>query len=225
MFRECRTLFRLGCDDGRRGSGRPGARRPRATSTRPRSAPLIDAAFVVMRRTGVDRPAGARHRAKPRACRTRRSTGTSASKDALLLAVLADGQRQLVAYLAAPRSRRRPTPRSRCERWIDGVHGAGARPRTPPRRPARSRSTAPGSPTAFPDEVAASRRELLDLAARPRCTRSAATTRDVEFVHDLTMSHACTTALVARRRARPRRGATPGASSASPASRSVRRGT
>ena len=80
---------------------------------------LIDAAFVVMRREGNIDPqvraivheAGLSNQAFYR---------HFASKDALLLAVLADGQRQLVAYL----SRRVATvsdPSEQVQRWISGV--------------------------------------------------------------------------------------------------------
>ena len=80
---------------------------------------LIDAAFVVMRREGSIDPqvraivqeAGLSNQAFYR---------HFASKDALLLAVLADGQRQLVAYLG----RRVATvtePSEQVQRWISGV--------------------------------------------------------------------------------------------------------
>ena len=145
---------------------------------------LIDAAFVVMRRTGSIDPQ-VRDIVQEAGLSNQAFYRHFASKDALLLAVLADGQRQLVAYLE--RRLARPTdPAEQVRRWIDGVM-AQARDRD------AAAATRPfainGARLAdqFPDEVAASRAELLDLAARRRCTRSAATTDDVELVHDLTI--------------------------------------
>ena len=99
-----------------------------------------------------------------------------ASKDALLLAVLADGQRQLVAYLE-PAGRDRVGPdASRCSAGSSGVM-AQARNRD------AAEATRPfafnGARLAdlFPADLAASRAELLDIARARRCARSAAPTR------------------------------------------------
>ena len=146
---------------------------------------LIDAAFVVMRRTR-------RHRSR-RCATSCKAAGLSnqafyrhfASKDALLLAVLADGQRQLVAYLAARGSRRPPIPTNRCARWIEGVM---AQARDADAADATRPFAINGARLAdrFPDDLAASRAELLDLARaggararrhRPATPRSSATSR------------------------------------------------
>ena len=88
---------------------------------------LIDAAFVVMRREGSIDP-------QVRAIVQEAGLSNQAfyrhfpSKDALLLAVLADGQRQLVAYLA--RRVARDVEPDRTGAALDrGRDGAGAQPR------------------------------------------------------------------------------------------------
>ncbi len=69
---------------------------------------LIDAAFAVMRRTGDIDPQ-VRDIVKAAGLSNQAFYRHFASKDALLLAVLADGQRQLVDYLRARvRGDRRP---------------------------------------------------------------------------------------------------------------------
>ena len=80
---------------------------------------LIDAAFVVMRRTGNIDP-------QVRAIVREADLSNQAfyrhfpSKDALLLAVLADGQRQLVAHLHR-RVATTSDPSEQVQRWVSGV--------------------------------------------------------------------------------------------------------
>src|SRR5262249_59600076 len=62
---------------------------------------LIDAAFVVMRREGTIDP-GVRAVVQEAGLSNQAFYRHFASKDALLLAVLADGQRQLVEHLRRP---------------------------------------------------------------------------------------------------------------------------
>jgi AcrR family transcriptional regulator len=145
---------------------------------------LLDAAFVVMRRTGsidpqvreIVRVAGLSNQAFYR---------HFPSKDALLLSVLADGRRQLVSYLER-RLRDTDDPEQQLQRFIDGVmaqaRDAEAADATRPFAINGNRLAAE-----FPDEVAASRRELLDLL-RPSVTTLGGDDRDVEFVHDLTLT-------------------------------------
>ena len=118
MFRLCRTLFRAVPSLEHEVADRAVADRRAAYAAEARR--LIDAAFVVMRRTGSIDPqvraivqeAGLSNQAFYR---------HFASKDALLLAVLADGQRQLVAYLRAAAARAPTIPTEQVQRWIGGV--------------------------------------------------------------------------------------------------------
>ena len=119
---------------------------------------LIDAAFVVMRREGnidpqvraIVQEAGLSNQAFYR---------HFASKDALLLAVLADGQRQLVAYL----SRRVATvsdPSEQVQRWISGVM-AQARNRDAAEATRPFACNGARLADLFPADMAASRAETL----------------------------------------------------------------
>jgi len=91
---------------------------------------LIDAAFVVMRREATIDP-GVRAVVQEAGLSNQAFYRHFASKDALLLAVLADGQRQLVGHLAR-RVASTDDPREQVERWISGVM-AQARDRDPVR--------------------------------------------------------------------------------------------
>jgi AcrR family transcriptional regulator len=123
-----------------------------------------------------------------------------ASKDALLLAVLADGRRQLVAYLTS-RLAATGDPAEQVRRYVDGIM-AQARDAT------AAEATRPfaidGNRLAaqYPEAVAASRAELLDLA-RPAVHALGGDDVDVELIHDLTMAR-MHDALVRRRRPQPR---------------------
>ena len=83
-----------------------------------------------------------------------------AAKDALLLAVLADGQRQLVALPRARGSRARRARREQVRRWIEGVM---AQARNPDAAEATRPFACNGARLAdrFPADLAASRAELL----------------------------------------------------------------
>jgi len=142
---------------------------------------LIDAAFVVMRRSGSIDP-------QVRAIVQEADLSNQAfyrhfpSKDALLLAVLADGQSQLVAHL-----RRRVAtasgPAEQVQRWIVGVM-AQARDRD------AAEATRPfacnGSRLAdlFPADLAASRAELAASLA-PSVRALGGTDEDAELIRDL----------------------------------------
>src|SRR5262245_41111008 len=77
---------------------------------------LIDAAFVVMRREGTIDP-GVRAVVQEAGLSNQAFYRHFASKDALLLAVLADGQRQLVAHLTS-RVGTASDPKQQVARWI-----------------------------------------------------------------------------------------------------------
>jgi len=123
---------------------------------------LIDAAFEVMRTTGdidpsvrdIVRGAGLSNQAFYR---------HFASKDALLLAVLADGHAQLVDYLRT-RVSSVPDPEAKIRVWVEGVMAQARHVRA-------AEATRPfainGARLAdrFPDELAASRRELVETLA------------------------------------------------------------
>src|SRR6185295_16654653 len=80
---------------------------------------LIDAAFVVMRREGSIDP-GVRAIVQEAGLSNQAFYRHFSSKDALLLAVLADGQQQLVAYLGR-RVASASSPDEQVQRWINGV--------------------------------------------------------------------------------------------------------
>jgi AcrR family transcriptional regulator len=145
---------------------------------------LIDAAFSVMRETGdidpqvrdIVRAAGLSNQAFYR---------HFASKDALLLAVLADGQRQLVEYL-----RRRVAgaadPESQVTRWIEGMLAQA-------RNPAAAEATRPftmnGARLAdrYPADLAATRAELVSTLA-PSVRALDGTDDDAQFVCELALA-------------------------------------
>jgi AcrR family transcriptional regulator len=146
---------------------------------------LIDAAFTVMRATGdidpqvrdIVRTAGLSNQAFYR---------HFASKDALLLAVLADGQRQLVDYLGA-RVASTSDPEAQVRRWIEGMLAQA-------RNPAAAEATRPfainGARLAdrYPDDLAATHRELLATLA-PSVRALGGTEHDAAFVCELALSH------------------------------------
>ncbi len=145
---------------------------------------LIDAAFVVMRREGsidpqvraVVQEAGLSNQAFYR---------HFASKDALLLAVLADGQRQLVAYLG----RRVATvsdPTEQVQRWIAGVM-AQARDRDAAEATRPFACNSARLADLFPDDLAASREEMLGSLA-PAVHALGGTNEHAELVRDLALA-------------------------------------
>jgi len=117
------------------------------------------------------------------------------SRDALLLAVLADGRRQLVEYLS---HRMEPAgdAASQVTRFIEGVL---AQAQDPKAADATRPFAVNGSRLAarFPTEVAASRDDLLDLLRAP-IHALGGDDQAVELVHDLVIAR-MNDALVARR--------------------------
>ena len=121
---------------------------------------LIDAAFVVMRRTGTIEPQ-VRDIVREAGLSNQAFYRHFASRDALLLAVLADGRRQLVAYLEGRLAATTDPARASC-----GATSTGSW-----RRRATTRAADATRPfaidgnrlaAAFPEEVAASKTELLE---------------------------------------------------------------
>jgi AcrR family transcriptional regulator len=155
---------------------------------------FIDAALVVMRQTGAIDPsvrdvvgeAGLSNQAFYR---------HFASKDALLLAVLADGQQQLVSYVEH-RVARVDDPRAKIRRWIEALMEQA-------RQPQAADATRPFAINGsrlhdrFPEETAASREQLV-RTLRPAVVDAGGDKRDAELVHDLTMAR-MNDALVRRR--------------------------
>ena len=144
---------------------------------------LIDAALSVMQATGDIDPA-VRDIVAAAGLSNQAFYRHFASKDALLLVVLADGQRRLVEYLRA-RTASTTDPREQIRRWIDGVLAQARDPRA-------AVATRPfalnGARLAdrFPDDLAAARAELLE-ALTPPVAALGGSARDAEFVRDLAL--------------------------------------
>jgi AcrR family transcriptional regulator len=117
------------------------------------------------------------------------------SRDALLLAVLADGRRQLVEYL----SHRMETARDAASQVTRFIEGVLAQAQDPKAADATRPFAVNGSRLAarFPTEVAASRDDLLDLLRAP-IHALGGDDQAVELVHDLVIAR-MNDALVARR--------------------------
>jgi AcrR family transcriptional regulator len=159
---------------------------------------LIDAAFAVMRTTGdidpqvrdIVRTAGLSNQAFYR---------HFSSKDALLLAVLADGQRQLVNYLQA-RLATTSDPESQVRLWVEGVLAQA-------RNQAAAEATRPfainGARLAdrYPEELAATRAELHTTLA-PAVRALGGTDQDAVFVCELALAQ-MNDAITNRRRPSP----------------------
>jgi AcrR family transcriptional regulator len=145
---------------------------------------LLDAAFVVMRREGsidpqvraVVQEAGLSNQAFYR---------HFASKDALLLAVLADGQRQLVGYLDQ-RVGGATEPSDQIRRWITGVM-AQARDRDAAEATRPFACNGARLADLFPDDLAASRREMLGSLA-PAVHALGGTDEEGELIRDLALA-------------------------------------
>jgi AcrR family transcriptional regulator len=145
---------------------------------------LIDAAFVVMRREGsidpqvraVVQEAGLSNQAFYR---------HFASKDALLLAVLSDGQRQLVGYLDQ-RVRSVSDPRDQMQRWITGVM-AQARDRDAAEATRPFACNSARLADLFPDDLAAKRQEMIESLA-PAVHALGGTDEDAELIRDLALA-------------------------------------
>ena len=144
---------------------------------------LIDAAFAVMGRTGEIDPA-VRDIVKVSGLSNQTFYRHFASKDALMVAVLADGQQRLVAHLSR-RISSTDDPVEQLRRWVGGVL---AQARDPQAADATRPFAINGARLAqrYPTEVAASRAELLSTLA-PVIAALGGNDRDAECVHDLAM--------------------------------------
>ena len=159
---------------------------------------LIDAAFSVMRTTGDIDPQ-VRDIVKAAGLSNQAFYRHFASKDALLLAVLADGQRQLVGYLRA-RVDSTTEPEAQVRRWIEGVLAQA-------RNPTAAEATRPfainGARLAdrYPDDLAASRAELLTTLA-PSVRALGGNDHDAQFICELSLA-LMNDAIAHRRRPQP----------------------
>ena len=159
---------------------------------------LIDAAFVVMRRSGSIDP-------QVRAIVQEADLSNQAfyrhfpSKDALLLAVLADGQHQLVAHLER-RVAAASDPAEQVQRWISGVM-AQARDRDAAEATRPFACNSARLADLFPEDLAASRAELLGSLA-PAVHALGGTDEDAELVRDLAFARM--NDAIAHRRVPPR---------------------
>jgi AcrR family transcriptional regulator len=145
---------------------------------------FIDAAFVVMRREGNIDP-------QVRAIVQEAGLSNQAfyrhfpSKDALLLAVLADGQRQLVAYLGR-RVASASEPSEQVQRWIGGVM-AQARNRDAAEATRPFACNGARLADLFPTDMAASRAEMLESLS-PAVRALGGRAEDAELVRDLSFA-------------------------------------
>lgn len=159
---------------------------------------LIDAAFAVMRATGDIDPS-VRDIVKAAALSNQAFYRHFSSKDALLLAVLADGQRQLVQYLRT-RTGSTADPELQVARWIEGMYAQA-------NNPTAAEATRPfainGARLAdrYPDELAATRAELLSTL-EPSVRALGGSAQDAAFVCDLALGR-MNDAITARRRPDP----------------------
>ncbi len=159
---------------------------------------LIDAAFAVMRTTGdIDPPV--RDIVKRAGLSNQAFYRHFASKDALLLAVLADGQRQLVDYLES-RVESSADPETQVRLWIEGVLAQA-------RNPEAAEATRPfainGARLAdrYPADLVATRAQLLDTLA-PSVRALGGTDEDASFVCELALAR-MNDAIAHRRRPQP----------------------
>jgi AcrR family transcriptional regulator len=157
---------------------------------------LIDAAYAVMRRAET---------LEPRVSDIVREAGLSnqafyrhfSGKDELLVAILDDGQRQLVSYLEH-RMARAVTGAARVRAWIDGVMEQA-------RNSAAADNTRPFAINSarladrFPEEVARSRELLVRPLREAVAAAGADPQRDADAVYQLVIG-CMNDALVARRR-------------------------
>ena len=145
---------------------------------------LIDAAFVVMRREGTIDP-GVRAVVQEAGLSNQAFYRHFASKDALLLAVLADGQRQLVAHLAS-RVATTDEPKQQIMRWITGVL-AQARDQDAAEATRPFACNSARLADLFPADLAASRAELLASLA-PAVRALGGNDADAELIRDLALA-------------------------------------
>jgi AcrR family transcriptional regulator len=159
---------------------------------------LIDAAFAVMRDTGdIDPPV--RDIVRTAGLSNQAFYKHFPSKDALLLAVLADGQRQLVEYLRG-RVSAHADPKEQVRGWIEGVMAQARASRA-------AEATRPfalnGARLAdrFPEDLAATRNELVETLW-PSVRTVGGTRQDAAFVCDLVLAR-MNDAIAHRRRPHP----------------------
>jgi AcrR family transcriptional regulator len=159
---------------------------------------LIDAAFEVMRTSGdIDPPV--RDIVKTAGLSNQAFYRHFPSKDALLLAVLADGHAQLIEYLRK-RTNTAKDPASKIRAWIEGVMAQARDPRA-------AEATRPfainGARLAdrFPADLAASRRELVETLA-PAVDELGGRGAFASFVCDLAIAR-MNEAIAQRRRPHP----------------------
>jgi AcrR family transcriptional regulator len=144
---------------------------------------LIDAAFAVMRASGDIEPQ-VREIVKAAGLSNQAFYRHFASKDALLLAVLADGQRQLIAYLQT-RVAAVSTPEAQVRAWVEGVMAQA-------RDAEAAEATRPfalnGARLAdrFPADLAAGRAELVATLA-PSVHALGGTDDDAAFACELAL--------------------------------------
>ena len=159
---------------------------------------LIDAAFVVMRRTGSIDP-------QVRAIVQEADLSNQAfyrhfpSKDALFLAVLADGQRQLVAYLQR-RVATTSDPAEQVRRWITGVM-AQARDRDAAEATRPFACNSARLADLFPADLAAGQAELVTTLT-PAVRALGGSDEDAELIRDLAFARM--NDAIAHRRVPPR---------------------
>jgi AcrR family transcriptional regulator len=145
---------------------------------------LIDAAFVVMRREGTIDP-GVRAVVQEAGLSNQAFYRHFASKDALLLAVLADGQRQLVAHLTR-RVASTDDPREQVERWITGVMAqARDKDAADATRPFACNSARLAD--LFPTDLDASRADLI-TSLTPAVRALGGDDGDSELIRDLALA-------------------------------------
>jgi AcrR family transcriptional regulator len=155
---------------------------------------FIDAALLVMRRTGAIDPA-VRDVVREAGLSNQAFYRHFASKDELLLAVLADGRQRLVSYVER-RVARATEPREQVRRWIEALMEQA-------RHPDAAEATRPFAINGsrlndrFPDATAASAQHLVSTL-RPLIVAAGGDERDAQLVHDLTMTR-MNDALVHRR--------------------------
>jgi AcrR family transcriptional regulator len=160
---------------------------------------LIDGAFAVMRATG-DLDPQVRDIVKAAGLSNQAFYRHFPSKDALLLAVLADGQRQLVEYLRA-RVASTDDPELQVRRWIEGMLAQA-------RNSEAAAATRPfainGARLAdrYPDDLAATHSELLDTLV-PSIEALGGTEDDAALVCELALTR-MNDAIIQRRSPQPR---------------------
>jgi AcrR family transcriptional regulator len=145
---------------------------------------LIDAAFVVMRREGTIDP-GVRAVVQEAGLSNQAFYRHFASKDALLLAVLADGQRQLVGHLLS-RVATASDPEEQIRRWISSVM-AQARDRDAAEATRPFACNSGRLADLFPADLAASRAELLG-SLTPAVRALGGSDADAELIRDLALA-------------------------------------